>query len=79
MEDPYAYVRSVQEQFDRYHREIRYSNAYYDTLGLERPDGSDSDAALLEFCTGHLCFCNKKEVMGLGQAAHIRLHRTVRF
>ena len=36
--NPYEYVKAVQEQFDDYN--IRFSNDYYDTLGLEHPDGS---------------------------------------
>ena len=39
---PYEYVTSVQEQFNSYNRGIEYSNEYYDTLGLERPDGTES-------------------------------------
>ena len=61
MEDPYAYVRSVQEQFDQYHREMKFSNAYYDTLGLERPDGSDGEAELLEFAPVTFVFVTKKK------------------
>ena len=61
MEDPYAYVRSVQEQFGRYHREIRYSNAYYDTLGLGRPDGSDREEERMEFAPVTFVFVKKEK------------------
>ncbi len=37
MEDPYGYVKAVQQDFDR--SRIRYSDEYYDVLGLEPPDG----------------------------------------
>lgn len=43
MDDPYGYVKSVQEHFNSYNRGIKYSNEYYDTLGLERPDGTESN------------------------------------
>ena len=33
MEEPYEYVKAVQQQFDN--RKIKYSNEYYDVLGLE--------------------------------------------
>ena len=35
MENSYEYVKAVQEQFDD--SKIKFSNDYYDTLGLERP------------------------------------------
>ena len=38
IEDVYEYVKAVQEQYDD--KKIKYSNEYYDVLGLERPDGS---------------------------------------
>lgn len=47
MEDPYEYVKAVQEQFDD--SKIKFANEYYDTLGLERPDGSESEMKMLEF------------------------------
>lgn len=48
MEDPYACVRSVQAEFGDLSG-IRYSDEYYDMLGLERPDGTQPDAAGMEF------------------------------
>ena len=36
MENPFEYVKAVQAQFDD--SKIKFSNEYYDTLGLERPD-----------------------------------------
>ena len=47
MENVYAYVKAVQEQFDD--SKVRFSNEYYDTLGLERPDGTESEQNSLEF------------------------------
>lgn len=47
MEHPYEYVKAVQEQYDD--SEIKFSNEYYDTLGLERPDGSENDKKMMEF------------------------------
>lgn len=35
MEDPFAYVKEVQASFDG--GRLRYTDEYYDTLGLERP------------------------------------------
>ena len=43
MEDPYHYVKTLQAEFDT--SLIPYSNDYYDTLGLERPDGTTADAS----------------------------------
>ena len=39
--------------------EIKYSNEYYDTLGLERPDGTESDMKLLEFAPVTFTFVKK--------------------
>ena len=47
MENPYEYVKAVQEQHDD--SKIKFSNEYYDTLGLERPDGSENDIESMEF------------------------------
>lgn len=47
MENPYEYVNSVQELFDD--SKIKFSNEYYDTLGLERPDGSENEIQKVEF------------------------------
>ena len=47
MEDVYEYVIEVQDQFDD--RKIKYSNEYYDVLGLERPDDSESAQQLMAF------------------------------
>ena len=40
MEDAFTYVKQLQAEF---HGEIPYSNEYYDTAGLPRPDGSSPD------------------------------------
>ena len=47
MEKPYEYVKAAQELFDD--GKIKYSNEYYDVLGLERPDGSESENQLVTF------------------------------
>ena len=59
MDEPYEYVKSVQEQFNNCRCEIKYSNQYYDTLGLERPDGTESDMKLLEFAPVTFTFVKK--------------------
>ena len=60
MEDPYSYVKNVQQQFQRYPSKIRYSNEYYDTLGLERPDGSENEMKMMEFAPVQFTFVKKK-------------------
>lgn len=42
MEQPYEYVREIQKDFND--SKIEYSNEYYDTLGVECPDGTDPQA-----------------------------------
>ena len=42
MDDPYGYVRTLQQSFDD--SRIQYSNEYYDTLGLECPSGEKETA-----------------------------------
>lgn len=59
MDEPYGYVKSVQEQFNNCRCEIKYSNEYYDTLGLERPDGTESYMKLLEFAPVTFTFVKK--------------------
>ena len=46
------------EQFDD--RKIKFSNEYYDTLGLERPDGSENEMAKLEFGAVTFSFLKKE-------------------
>ena len=60
MEDPYSYVKNVQQQFHQYPAKIRYSNEYYDTLGLERPDGSENEMKMMEFAPVQFTFVKKK-------------------
>lgn len=36
--DPFGYIKRLQEEFS--YERLSFSNDYYDTLGLERPDGS---------------------------------------
>lgn len=59
MDEPYEHVKSVREQFDNCRCEINYSNEYYDTLGLERPDGTESDMKLMEFAPVTFAFVKK--------------------
>jgi len=49
MHESYEYVKSVQAQLNNCRCEIKYSNEYYDTLGLGRPEGTESDMRLMEF------------------------------
>lgn len=57
MESPYEYVKSVQEYFDD--SKIKFTNDYYDTLGLERPDGTESDVGLMEFAPVEFTFIKR--------------------
>ena len=58
MEDVYEYVKAVQEQFDD--KKIKYSNEYYDVLGLERPDGSQGEQQMMAFEEVVFSFVKKK-------------------
>lgn len=49
MENPYEYVKEVQALHDD--SKIKFSNEYYDTLGLERPDGSECEAQYTAFAS----------------------------
>ena len=46
-ENPYEYVKAVQEQYGDC--KIKFSNEYYDTLGLERPDGTEREFQSVDF------------------------------
>lgn len=59
MEEPYEYVKAVQEVFGD--GKIKYSNEYYDVLGLERPDGSQCGQQLMEFKEVVFCFEKKSD------------------
>lgn len=59
MENPYEYVKAVQEQHDD--SKIKFSNDYYDTVGLERPDGSENDTQMMEFGAVAFTFVKRKE------------------
>lgn len=41
MDDPFGYVKGLQTDFS--YERIPFSNEYYDTLGLERPDGTEPE------------------------------------
>ncbi len=49
MDKPFEYVKAVQAQYANCHCEIPYSNEYYDTLGLTRPDGTEHEMKPVEF------------------------------
>ena len=57
-ENPYEYVKEVQEQFDD--SKIKFSNDYYDTLGLERPDSTENEGQIFEFETVTFSFAKKE-------------------
>lgn len=57
MENPFEYVKAVQAQFDD--RKIKFSNEYYDTLGIERPDGSEKKSESVEFDTVTFAFVER--------------------
>lgn len=59
-EDPYEYVKAVQEQYSDI--KIKFSNEYYDTLGQERPDGTENDTKLMEFGAVAFSFVKRKGV-----------------
>ena len=58
-ENPYEYVKAVQELFDD--SKIKFSNEYYDTLGLERPDGSENEGQRLEFGAVTFSFIKRRD------------------
>ena len=58
MENVYEYVKAVQEQFDD--SKIKFSNEYYDSLGLERPDGTENDGQMFEFGAVTFSFVKKE-------------------
>ena len=59
IENPYEYVKVVQEQHDD--SKIEFSNDYYDALGMERPDGSDNDVQYVEFAPVTFSFVKKEK------------------
>ena len=59
MENPYEYVKTVQEQHDD--SKIKVSNDYYDTLGLERPDGSENEIQHMEFADVTFTFVKREK------------------
>ena len=58
-ENPYEYVKAVQELLDD--SKIKFSNEYYDTLGLERPDGSENEGQMLEFGAVTFSFIKRRD------------------
>jgi len=59
MENSYEYVKAVQEQHDD--GKIKFSNDYYDTLGLERPDSSENDVQYMEFSEVTFSFVKREK------------------
>lgn len=57
MEDAYEYVKQLQKHFDP--MSIQYSDEYYDTLGLERPNGTKRKEPLFEFDAVSISFGKK--------------------
>ena len=47
IENPFEYVKGLQRDFPYEH--IKFTNEYYDTLGLERPDGTKPEDKFYEF------------------------------
>lgn len=41
MNQPFEYIKEVQRNFS--YEKIKFTNEYYDTLGLERPDGTEPE------------------------------------
>ncbi len=54
MENTYEHVKQVQKNFDE--SAIQYSDEYYDSLGLERPNGTKRKEPLSEFGTVSISF-----------------------
>jgi len=59
MENPYEYVKEVQALHDD--SKIKFSNEYYDTLGLERPDGSECEAQYMGFASVTFAFVKREK------------------
>ena len=57
MENPFEYIKKVQKGFP--YDEIRFTNEYYDTLGLERLDGTEPEG---EGCN---CEFRPAEIIGI--------------
>ena len=60
--DPFGYIKRLQEEFP--YEKIAFSNDYYDTLGLERPDGTtpewvENGTREVEI---EICFRTEKEI-----------------
>ena len=59
MEDAFAYVKTLQAQCGDLSL-ICYSDEYYDTLGLPRPDGTQPEADQMSFGTVEFRFEREK-------------------
>ena len=57
MEDPFSYIKGVQASFDG--GKLHYTDEYYDTLGLARPDRREPASQGFEFET--VVFALEKE------------------
>ena len=49
MDTPFVYVKDLQSNFP--YEQIQFTNEYYDTLGMERPDGTEPEENGFEFKT----------------------------
>lgn len=49
MDTPFEYVKDLQSNFP--YEQIQFTNEYYDTLGMERPDGTEPEENGFEFKT----------------------------
>ena len=47
LDNPFEYVKALQKEFD--YCSIQFTNEYYDTLGLERPDGTIANDIQTDF------------------------------
>lgn len=59
MDDPFEYVKEIQSNFDA--SKIEFSNDYYDTLGLARPDKSQAEDHGFEFEPVSFAFITRKK------------------
>ena len=46
-ENPFAYIKDIQKDFT--YDKIKFTNEYYDTLGLDRPDRTEPEDQGYEF------------------------------
>ena len=49
IDTPFEYIKDLQSDFP--YEQIPFTNEYYDTLGIERPDGTEPEESGFEFRT----------------------------